>query len=216
MKYSKIKKLNEELKKNQYTEIDTADFQDKEILNSIVLEFHDKIIPLYNKYGETMFTEDSTTEHYYANYYVDLFHKLYYHKSMIPKETEKLVSDSNNLLLEEGTMNDNNKFAVFLESHQNKHQSLAIGKLMTYTGAPGNKFPQQCNIEWHKNNTCPVVLEMLQNACQENCLSETNRLYIPKKEPINNIIYDVAFCYDPTRKQYFAWYHCYPTSHFRI
>lgn len=211
MNYKNIDILNIELKNKQYNIINKNDFPDQTILHNIVLGFHDNIIPLYDVEGNNAFAKDSKNEHYYADYYVDLFHKLYCHCSMISKNTEELVSDKNNYLL----MKENN-FVVFLESHQNKHQSLAIGQLLTYTGAPGNKFPKQCNIEWHKKNTCPVVLKMMQEACQKKCLSETKSVYIPQKEPNNDIIYDVVCCYDPTHKIYSAWYHCYPTDNFKV
>lgn len=211
MNYKNIDVLNGELKKRQYTTINKNEFPDQKILHNIVLAFHDDIIPLYDGEGKNAFTEDATAEHYYANYYVDLFHKLYCQCSMIPKDTEELVSDKNNYLL----MKQDN-FVVFLESHQNKHQRLAIGQLLTYTGASGNKFPEQCNITWHQHNTCRVVLGMMQKACKGNYLSETNSVYIPKKEPIDNIIYDVVCSYDPIHKIYIAWYHCYPTDNFKV
>ena len=211
MDYKNIDVLNCELAKKQYTIINKNDFPNQIILHQIVLAFHDYIFPLYNNGMAKIFSEYSTTEHYYANYYVDLFHKLYWQCTINQEDTEELDSDNNNYLVKE-----ENNFVVYLESHQNKHQSMAIGKLKTYTGAPGNKFPSMCDLEWHTNNTCPVVLTMMQKAYQEKHLSETERVYIPKKEPINNIIYDVVFCYNPTQKKYFAWYHCYPTDNFKV
>lgn len=211
MDYKNIDELNRELENKQYATINKNDFPNQVILHQIVLAFHDNIFSLYNDGMEKVSSEDSTTEHYYANYYVDLFHKLYCQCAMNLENTEELDSDNNNYLVKE-----ENNFVVYMESHQNKHQIKAIGKLKTYTGAPGNKFPSMCDLEWHTNNTCPVVLAMMQKACQENFLSETKSVYIPKKEPINNIIYDVVICYNPTLNKYLAWYHCYPTNKFSI
>jgi hypothetical protein len=59
------------------------------------------------------------------------------------------------------------RYVVWLEFHQNKHQSKKIPQLGTWTKRPGDLFGWTKDLDWHKQNTAEWVLTWLQSHLED-------------------------------------------------
>ena len=109
---------------------------------------------------------------------------------------DKILSDAENIV-------------VVMDAHQNKHQMDLIAEFGTYTGEPGNKFASGKDLEWHRQNTLPVVRQTIRNAVSRGQVSPTHP-FSPSKDAINGINYDLQISYDEPTGKYVGTYHCNP------
>jgi hypothetical protein len=107
-------------------------------------------------------------------------------------------------------MSDQDNIVVVLDSHQNKHQNDKIQQLPEYRGGRGAKFASSKGLQWHRDNTEPVVRQRIMQMIQEGKAKPGMIPYSPSKDPIGGIHYDLTISYDEETGKYLGTYHCNP------
>jgi hypothetical protein len=107
------------------------------------------------------------------------------------------------------------RYVVWLQHHQNKHQSARIPEIGTWNAKAGDRFGPDKGLEWHKKNTAEWVLKWLV-AHSEEVIQKKGGEVMPDKTETKD---DDDITYDLT-----AWmeaegviigsYHCTPAKDF--
>jgi hypothetical protein len=108
-------------------------------------------------------------------------------------------------------LSDEQGIVVLMDDHQNKHQRDKIAQFKPYTGEPGTKFAVGKDLDWHRDNTVPVVRETVREAMRTG-RAKPGVAYSPSKDAIDGIIYDLTITYDEATGKYVGTYHCNPVK----
>jgi hypothetical protein len=106
-------------------------------------------------------------------------------------------------------LSDEDSIVVWMDDHQQKHQRDKIPGFKAYIGEPGDKFATGKDLQWHIDNTVPVVRQSIAEAIEAQLVTPTTT-YSPSKEAINGIKYDLTITYDDPTGKYVGSYHCNP------
>jgi hypothetical protein len=106
---------------------------------------------------------------------------------------------------------------VYVDSHQNKHQSTKIALLKPYDGGKGSTFPDKVDFEYHKSTIAPIVLDWaIKMQGYIMAKAKTNdKAYIPKSKfdlAPDHIDFDVVAVYDADEDVVNVTYHCGPNK----
>jgi hypothetical protein len=106
-------------------------------------------------------------------------------------------------------LSDEDEIVVIMDHHQQKHQFDKIPEFPAYTGDPGTKFRAGKGLEWHRDNTVPVVRDTIAEAVSSGKVTPEKE-YLPRKKPKDGIVYDLNISYDASTGKYVGSYHCNP------